>query len=234
MFETSGVVGMIEEFVTGAPPSPVTDRVLATVLFTDIVSSTDRLAEIGDRAWREQLDRHDAMVRSCLADFQGREVDTAGDGFFAVFDGPARAIQCATAVVDGAQGLGIEVRLPVSTPVSARCEAAATWASRCNGARIAALAAVAMCSAPDREGPDRRLGHRARGPGHARAQGDPRALAGVQGRVAGEEHVPGVERGRRVHGGDRETRTPAVVTRERRRASRGPGPRRLRGTGARR
>ena len=140
MVEPPAVVAMVEEFVTGAAPAPVDDRVLATVLFTDIVSSTDHLATVGDRAWRMQLDRHDSMVREQLAAFRGREVDTAGDGFFAVFDGPARAIRCAEAVIDGARGLGIDVRAGVHT---GECEVRGNGYSGIavhTGARIAALA----------------------------------------------------------------------------------------------
>lgn len=86
------------------------DRVLATVLFTDIVDSTRRAAEMGDRDWHALLDAHDAVVRSQLARFQGREVNTSGDGFLAMFDGPQRAIRCAMAIRDAVQALGIEVR----------------------------------------------------------------------------------------------------------------------------
>jgi len=131
---------IIEEFLTGARPAPVSDRVLATVLFTDIVSSTDRLAAIGDREWRAELDRHDAMVRERLADFRGREVDTAGDGFFAVFDGPARAIRCAEAIIAGARALGFDVRAGVHTgECEVRGDGYAGIAVH-TGARIAALA----------------------------------------------------------------------------------------------
>ncbi|MGZ4689001.1 MAG: adenylate/guanylate cyclase domain-containing protein [Acidimicrobiia bacterium] len=104
---------MIEEFLTGTRSVPVSDRILATVLFTDIVSSTERLAALGDRAWSVSLDRHDAMVRSHFQRFHGREINTAGDGFFAVFDGPARAVRCAQAISDAACMLGIDVRAGV-------------------------------------------------------------------------------------------------------------------------
>jgi class 3 adenylate cyclase len=99
------------------PTRPVAepDRVLATILFTDIVGSTRLAAEHGDRAWRELLERHHALVRSELARFRGREVDTAGDGFLAVFDGPGRAVQCASAAVRSVQSLGIEIRAGVHT-----------------------------------------------------------------------------------------------------------------------
>ena len=83
----------IEEFLTGARHAPGTDRVLATVLFTDIVGSTEHLAELGDRKWRDLLDAHDRTIRRQLERFRGREVNTAGDGFLATFDGPGRAIR---------------------------------------------------------------------------------------------------------------------------------------------
>ena len=91
------------------------DLVLATVLFTDIVGSTQKAAELGDRAWRQLLERHHAGVRSLLGRFRGTEIDTVGDGFFASFDGPARAIRCAHAIVEGVKGLGIEARAGLHT-----------------------------------------------------------------------------------------------------------------------
>lgn len=91
------------------------DLVLATVLFTDIVGSTQKAAELGDRAWRQLIERHHAGVRSLLARFRGIEIDTVGDGFFASFDGPARAIRCAQAIVEEVKGLGIEARAGLHT-----------------------------------------------------------------------------------------------------------------------
>ena len=91
------------------------DRVLATVLFTDIVGSTEKAVELGDREWHELLERHHGVVRSQLARFRGREVDTAGDGFFATFDGPARAIQCACAIASSVRDLGIDIRAGLHT-----------------------------------------------------------------------------------------------------------------------
>jgi class 3 adenylate cyclase len=108
--ETVDVVGEIEEFLTGARSSPDTDRVLATVLFTDIVDSTRRAAEIGDRQWRGLLDDHDRMVVRQIRRFGGHRVKTTGDGVLAFFDGPARAIRCALAIRDGAHQIGLEVR----------------------------------------------------------------------------------------------------------------------------
>jgi class 3 adenylate cyclase/pimeloyl-ACP methyl ester carboxylesterase len=105
----------IAEFVTGHQAEVPDDRVLATVLFTDIVDSTRRAAEMGDRDWHALLDAHDAVVRSQLARFRGREVNTSGDGFLAMFDGPQRAIRCAMAIRDAVQALGIEVRAGLHT-----------------------------------------------------------------------------------------------------------------------
>ena len=106
---------VIAEFLTGSQAVVADDRVLATVLFTDIVDSTRRAAEIGDREWHALLDAHDAVVRSQLARFRGREVNTSGDGFLAMFDGPQRAIRCAMAIRDAVQSLGIEVRAGLHT-----------------------------------------------------------------------------------------------------------------------
>jgi class 3 adenylate cyclase len=112
--DTDELLDEVEEFLTGARRG-VTDRVLATVLFTDIVGSSERATALGDRAWADLLERHHELVRRELARFGGREVDTAGDGFFASFDGPARAIRCASAIVAAVLDLGIEVRVGVHT-----------------------------------------------------------------------------------------------------------------------
>ena len=105
----------IAEFLTGQQADVADDRVLATVLFTDIVDSTRRAAQMGDRDWHALLDAHDAVVRSQLTRFRGREVSTSGDGFFAMFDGPQRAIRCAMAIRDAVRSLGIEVRAGLHT-----------------------------------------------------------------------------------------------------------------------
>ncbi|MCV7214530.1 adenylate/guanylate cyclase domain-containing protein [Mycobacterium crocinum] len=105
----------IAEFLTGEQPAVADDRVLATVLFTDIVDSTRRAAEMGDRDWHALLDAHDAIVRSQLTRFRGREVNTSGDGFLAMFDGPQRAIRCAMAIRDAVHTLGIEIRAGLHT-----------------------------------------------------------------------------------------------------------------------
>jgi class 3 adenylate cyclase len=109
------VLGEIEEFLTGDRSEPEYDRVLATVLFTDIVDSTGRASALGDAAWRDLLDAHDAMVRRQLDRFGGRGVKTTGDGVLATFDGPARAIRCAQAVREGASRLGLDIRAGLHT-----------------------------------------------------------------------------------------------------------------------
>jgi class 3 adenylate cyclase len=91
------------------------DRVLATILFTDIVGSTETAAGLGDRRWRELLARHDSAVRATVSRFRGREINTTGDGFFATFDGPARAVRCAQAIVEAVKPLGLEVRVGLHT-----------------------------------------------------------------------------------------------------------------------
>jgi len=118
--DADAIVDEIEEFLTGVRHDPEPDRVLATVLFTDIVHATERAAALGDRRWREVLEQHHALVRRELNRFRGREIDTAGDGFLATFDGPARAVRCATAVRDGVRGLGLEIRAGLHT---GECEA---------------------------------------------------------------------------------------------------------------
>jgi class 3 adenylate cyclase len=105
----------IEEFLTGVRPGPKTDRVLATVLFTDIVDSTRLATEIGDSRWRDLLERHQELVRRHLERFGGREIKTTGDGFLATFDGPTRAVECAEAIVGDMPSLGIEVRAGMHT-----------------------------------------------------------------------------------------------------------------------
>ena len=104
------VLDHIEEFVTGERPLPDPDRAFATILFTDVVGSTQTLAEIGDERWKQVLDRHDRVVDRELAHFRGRKVGSTGDGVLAAFDGPARAVRCARAIVDAVQPLGIDVR----------------------------------------------------------------------------------------------------------------------------
>jgi class 3 adenylate cyclase len=105
----------VEAFLTGVRRGPDRDRRLATVLFTDIVGSTATAAALGDRSWHELLGEHHSAVRRALERFGGREIDTAGDGFFATFDGPARAVRCARAIVDAVRELGLDVRAGLHT-----------------------------------------------------------------------------------------------------------------------
>jgi class 3 adenylate cyclase len=134
-------VDAILEFLGGEAPRPVPDSVLATVLFTDLVGSTERAAELGDRAWRDLLTRHHADVRRELARFRGEEVDTAGDGFFCRFDGPARAMACARAIVEGAREHDLAVRSGIHT---GECELVGdkiAGIAVVTGARISSVAA---------------------------------------------------------------------------------------------
>jgi class 3 adenylate cyclase len=116
------------------------DRVLATVLFTDIVGSSEKAAALGDRAWRALLERHHDAIRRQLGRFRGHEVDTAGDGFFATFDGPARAIHCACAIRDDLVGLGLEVRSGLHTGECERVGEKVAGIAVHIGARVAAVA----------------------------------------------------------------------------------------------
>ncbi|MEO6294310.1 MAG: adenylate/guanylate cyclase domain-containing protein [Candidatus Limnocylindria bacterium] len=127
-------------FIASLTDPGTSGRVLATILFTDIVASTETAARLGDAAWRELLGRHHALVRRELARFQGRELDTAGDGFFASFDGPARAVHAATAVRDAVRGLGIEVRAGVHTGECEIHEGKVAGIAVSIGARISSLA----------------------------------------------------------------------------------------------
>ncbi len=111
----AAILDEIEEFLTGVRRGPETDRVLATVMFTDIVDATRKAAELGDRRWRDLLDAHHTVVREQLAKFRGREIDTAGDGFLAAFDGPARAVRAACSISDGVRPLGLEIRAGLHT-----------------------------------------------------------------------------------------------------------------------
>jgi class 3 adenylate cyclase len=131
---------VIEEFLTGSAPAHTSEQVLATVLYTDIVASTERAFRIGDERWTRLLDQHDAMTRRSLERYRGREVNTTGDGFIAVFDGPARAVLCAQAILDGAKTLGIKLRAGLHT---GECKARGQDLAGVTmhvGARVAAMA----------------------------------------------------------------------------------------------
>jgi class 3 adenylate cyclase len=140
--DSEAVLAEVEEFLTGMRPPPDPDRILATVLFTDIVGSTELASRVGDREWVQLLRRHHEIIRRHLAHFRGREMDTAGDGFFAVFDGPARSIRCAQAVVDELfNELKIRVRVGIHTGEIELLGSNARGLAVHIGARVAALAA---------------------------------------------------------------------------------------------
>ncbi len=113
--DQDAILDEIQEFLTGVRQSPDFDRALATILFTDIVGSTELAARLGDRAWQDLLEQHHLLVRRELTRFRGREIDTAGDGFFVTFDGPARAIRCACSIRDGVSQTGIKIRAGLHT-----------------------------------------------------------------------------------------------------------------------
>ena len=142
--DTERLLGVIDEFLSdvaaGGAWLAEPDRVLATVLFTDIVGATNRAAALGDSAWRELLHRHHDAIRGELGRFRGHEVDTAGDGFFATFDGPARAIRCACAIRDSLRDLDLEVRAGLHTGECERDGERMTGIAVHIGARVAAMA----------------------------------------------------------------------------------------------
>lgn len=140
--EQETALGEIQEFLTGVRPAARPDRVLATVLFADIVGSTALAAQLGDKAWRELLDRHNALLRRELIRFQGREIDTSGDGVLALFDGPGRAIRCAIEIGTAVNTLGIEVRAGIHTGECELSDGKARGMAVHIAARVAALAAA--------------------------------------------------------------------------------------------
>jgi pimeloyl-ACP methyl ester carboxylesterase/class 3 adenylate cyclase len=135
--DADALVDEIEEFVTGSRPATDSDSFLSTVLFTDIVGSTERQAAMGDRAWRDVVLAHHELVRNALVRWRGVENDTAGDGFYATFDGPARAVRCALEVSARVRDLGIEIRAGVHT---GECE---TVDGKCGGIAVAIGARIA-------------------------------------------------------------------------------------------
>ena len=137
---TEELLDEIEQFLTGTQPIPVFDRVLVTVLFTDIVGSTEQVAQLGDRRWRESLNRYDDVVQRLLERFRGRLINTTGDGTLATFDGPARAIECALGIAGAVREVGLDIRAGLHTgEVETRGEDVAGIAVHI-GARISALA----------------------------------------------------------------------------------------------
>jgi class 3 adenylate cyclase len=140
--DRDAIIDEIEELVTGVRPAPEPNRILATVLFTDIVESTQRVRDLGDRGWSQLLARHHAAVRRELERFRGREVDTAGDGFLATFDGPARAIRCAVAIRAGVRELGLDVRAGLHTGECELLGEKVAGIAVHTGARVSSLASA--------------------------------------------------------------------------------------------
>jgi class 3 adenylate cyclase len=138
--DSDQILDEVEEFLTGVRRGPDHDRVLVTVLFTDIVGSTERATELGDRGWRDLLDRHNIVVRREIERFRGREVDTAGDGFLATFDGPGRAVRAAEAIRDAVRSLGLDVRIGLHTGEVELVGTDVRGIAVHIGARVAALA----------------------------------------------------------------------------------------------
>jgi class 3 adenylate cyclase len=140
--ERADEIGVAEmrRFLAGLGSTPEPDRVLATIVFTDIVGSTQKAADLGDAAWRELLTRHHSVVRALIARHRGEELDTAGDGFFASFDGPGRAIACATAIAHDVRTLGLEVRAGVHTGECERMDGKLSGIAVVIGARVAGAA----------------------------------------------------------------------------------------------
>ncbi len=139
-FDPDWTIAEIREFLTGRREAASPDRALATVLFTDLVGSTEQAVELGDRRWSDLLEQHHGSIRRELARFDGREVDTAGDGFFATFDGPARAIRCAQAIVEAVRPLDLEVRAGLHTGEVEVADGKVAGIAVNIGARVAAQA----------------------------------------------------------------------------------------------
>jgi class 3 adenylate cyclase len=134
--DADALLDEVQEFVTGSRPAPEADRVLATVVFTDIVDSTRTQAERGDRGWKQLIERHNETVRTLISRFDGLEQDTAGDGFFVRFDGPARAIRCAQEIARAIESLGIQARAGIHTGECELADGKCSGLSVSIGARI--------------------------------------------------------------------------------------------------
>jgi class 3 adenylate cyclase len=137
---TTEIADAIEEFLTGSRPAVAVDRVLSTVMFTDIVGSTQKAAMLGDNRWHDVLDNHHSIIRRNLTRFRGNEVKSTGDGILATFDGPARGVRCACAIVEDIKPLGIEVRAGLHTGECEMIGADVGGIAVHIGARVAALA----------------------------------------------------------------------------------------------
>ena len=180
--DADAVLDEIQEFMTGERRTSDPGRALATVLFTDIVDSTRRAAELGDAEWLAILERHDARVREELAAHDGVEVDTAGDGFFATFDGPARAVRCARTIGERIRELGLEVRAGVHTGEVERAGKQVRGIAVHIGARVGAVAgANEVLVTSHGQGPHIWLRAHLRRRRRARTEGRPRDMASLPG-----------------------------------------------------
>jgi class 3 adenylate cyclase len=142
--DQDALLAEVQSFLTGAKPIYEPDRVLATILFTDVVGSTELVARLGDRRWRELLDQHDNAVREQLANYRGREILTAGDSFLATFDGPARAIRCAREIIKNVAGLGLPLRAGLHTGECELVDGGIRGLAVHIAARVAACAAASQ------------------------------------------------------------------------------------------
>ena len=170
------------------------ERVLATVMFTDIVGSTERVAALTDRHWREIVEQHHSTVRAMLARYRGTEIDTAGDGFFASFDGPARAVRCAQSIIDALRPLDLEIRAGVHTGEVETINRKVGGLAVAIGARVGSLAApseVLVSQTVKDLVADRPAFHR---PRHAHAQRHPRRMAPLRRRLVTGRPLPGDKR----------------------------------------
>ncbi len=174
-------VAEIQEFLTGTRPVAEPDRILATVLFTDIVGSTEKATELGDARWKELLAAHDDRVRAELRRHRGREVKTTGDGILATFDGPARAVRCARAIVEVVRPLGVEIRAGVHTGEIELVGADVAGVAVHIGARVAGLAGPGEVLVSSTVKDLTAGSARVRGRGRARTKGNPRRVAALHG-----------------------------------------------------
>jgi pimeloyl-ACP methyl ester carboxylesterase len=182
--DAAAVIDEIQEFLTGTRPTADLDRVLTTVLFTDIVGSTERAGAVGDRRWRDLLDHHDELSRKELESFRGRLVKTTGDGLLATFDGPARAVRCACALRDAVADLGVELRAGVHTgEVELRGDDVGGIAVHIRPADRVAGRSRSGARVRDGARPGLRIGDRVRGPGRPDPAGSAGEVAGLRRRV---------------------------------------------------
>lgn len=174
--DADAILDEVEQFVTGHRPVPELDKILTTVLFTDIVDSTSKQAELGDRGWKDLIERHNAVVRELLSRYRGLEQDTAGDGFYVRFDGPARAIRCAQDITAAVHPLGIQIRAGVHT---GECEVAD---GKCSGLSVSIASRVMTNAGPSEVLVSQTVKDLTAGSGIAFDDAGERELKGIPGR----------------------------------------------------